>query len=379
MALQNMQEFIPVRTPTANDKLSEGMLRWSMTLPPVTNILQVAALSKRDIHPVRIARSITPFLSVGSGSLLPKDFQYSPVNATPTSGSTTTSGQTGNPSTTGGTAATAPTPVVTNDVPLSYAVYTFKPTVTQSVATVTQLRSIVLSLSYYLPDWTFAIWIPSIQRYIEYVPSAINNVPQSWVTINAATNIEASGSASIEFIFGLRSAQPTDLTAPYGSIAVNNYKVDEHLFISSLGGTGGTGALTTRVTTLENSLTTIDSTIATMQFNLGVIQNSFNIAENGNVTFPGAVLQGGAVDLADGYDLNTLKQTGVFRIVQGAVNAPPLADTRLLSIISYLTYPAGVNSDSNSLQFASSYFYDYLYYRLQSDGTWSAWKQIQGV
>jgi hypothetical protein len=194
------------------------------------------------MHPVRYTK-IAPFLAVGGSSLLPKDFVYSTVNASPTpAGSGGTSGQSGNPSTPGGTAQSSPTPA-TPAQPFSYSIYTFTPTITSSVAQVTQLRSIVLSLTYYMAHWTFGIWIPSIQRYTEFIPSA-QTPPDNWSTTNASINIEASGTAQVEFIFGLL-VDPTmitePLTAPYGSIQVNNYEVSEYLFIGGVGGGGGGG------------------------------------------------------------------------------------------------------------------------------------------
>lgn len=257
--LQSTQELIPIRTPTPNEQLSEGMLTWPLVLTPVVTTLVQAFREKRNIHPIRYV-GVEPFAIVGGSPLLPKDFQLSTVTPLPPSGGST-SGQSGNPPTTGGTTGTAPLPVSAT-VPVSYAVYTFKPTITRSVVTVTQIRSIVLSLTYYMAHWTFAIWIPSLQRYIEYLPSA--QVPQAnWVTINAATPIEAAGTATIELIFGMLvdPAVTPNLTAPYGSIAVNNYAVPPHLFVSGLGAGGAASdpALEARVTALENTVNAVNA------------------------------------------------------------------------------------------------------------------------
>lgn len=232
--IQTMQQFIPVRTPTANEKLSEGMLEWSLVLPPVTNILTQAAQLRRGVYPVRYT-PIAPHMIVGGSGLLPKDFTYSTVNETPAASSTTTSGQTGNPANPGGTASAAPTPAASTATPaqpVSYAIYSFSPRITNSVATVTQIRSIVVSLSYFMAHWTFAIWIPSLQRYTEFIPSAQSPI-QAWSTTNAAYNVEASGNATVEFIFGLL-VDPTTagLTAPYGNILVNNFEIKPHLYVT---------------------------------------------------------------------------------------------------------------------------------------------------
>lgn len=230
MALQSQQEFFPIRKLVPNDRLAEGMLRWSLILPPYINIITAAAAGN-PLPPVRVS-------SIGG----PVNLGRATVND-PSSSISVPGFNVGHPRTQGFGGSTVPAPGGSGSAPLpadqavpnQFLIYTFTPTVSSSVAQVSQLASMRISLSYYLPDWTFSIWIPSTQEYIEFISSAAALVDNGWVTINAARNIECSGSATIEFIFGQKQAQTADLTAPYGTIAVHNYQIHEHLFVERSG------------------------------------------------------------------------------------------------------------------------------------------------